>query len=70
MLMVMRDPNAETKRRDAMAMAAAPYLHPKLSAIDANLSGAAEKKTTTSIEVTFVHPRAEFADKDDDIHTR
>jgi hypothetical protein len=31
MLGVMRDPNADNKRRDAMAMAAAPYLHPKLS---------------------------------------
>jgi hypothetical protein len=28
---VMRDPNADDKRRDAMAIAAAPYLHPKLS---------------------------------------
>jgi hypothetical protein len=31
MLAVMRDPAADQKRRDAMAMAAAPYLHPKLS---------------------------------------
>jgi hypothetical protein len=35
MLDVMRDVAADQKRRDAMAMAAAPYLHPKLNAIDA-----------------------------------
>ena len=38
MLWVMRDPAADHKRRDAMAMAAAPYLHPRLSTIDATLS--------------------------------
>ena len=42
MLSVMRDTNADQKRRDAMTIAAAPYLHPKLSAIDAKLSGASE----------------------------
>jgi hypothetical protein len=35
MLSVMRDANADPKRRDAMAMAAAPYLHPKGSPIEA-----------------------------------
>jgi hypothetical protein len=35
MLSVMRNANAEPKRRDAMAMAAAPYLHPKLSTVEA-----------------------------------
>jgi hypothetical protein len=34
-LSVMRDANAESKRRDAMAVAAAPYLHPKLSSVEA-----------------------------------
>ena len=38
MLQVMRDPAADHKRRDAMATAAAPYLHPKLSSVDAKLS--------------------------------
>ena len=65
MLTVMRDPNADAKRRDTMAMAAAPYLHPKLSAIDAKLSGAAETpRKVTSIEVTFV--RASPAVDDDE----
>ena len=33
MLRVMRDPTVEPHRRDAMAKAAAPYLHPQLAAI-------------------------------------
>ena len=32
MLRIMRDPNAKATRRDEMAKAAAPYLHPRLSA--------------------------------------
>ncbi len=35
MLSVMRDPAADQKRRDTMAIAAAPYLHSKLSTVDA-----------------------------------
>ena len=35
MLTIMRDPAADHRRRGAMAMAAAPYLHPKVNAIDA-----------------------------------
>jgi len=34
MLSVLRDPKAEKGRRDDMAKAAAPYVHPKLSAIE------------------------------------
>lgn len=33
MLKVMRDRNAEGARRDDMAKAAAPYMHPRLNAI-------------------------------------
>jgi hypothetical protein len=33
MLLVMRDARADNKRRDAMAMAAAPFLHPRLNPI-------------------------------------
>ena len=33
MLGVMRDPAAEPSRRDEMAKTAAPYLHPRLSAV-------------------------------------
>jgi len=33
MLDVMRDPGADVQRRDDMAKAAAPYIHPRLQAI-------------------------------------
>jgi hypothetical protein len=58
MLSVMRDPAADHKRRDAMAMAAAPYLHPRRTAIDAKLSPAAAEAPPeeTSIRVEFVMP--------------
>jgi hypothetical protein len=34
MIRVMRDGDAPTERRDEMAKAAAPYVHPKLAAIE------------------------------------
>lgn len=33
MLRVMRDPSADHERRDKMAAAAAPYVHPRLNAV-------------------------------------
>jgi hypothetical protein len=64
MLTVMRDPNADAKRRDAMAMAAAPYLHPKLSAVEAkpNEPAAAE---VAGIRVEFVRPRPRHEDDEE-----
>jgi hypothetical protein len=58
MLAVMRDPATDHKRRDAMAMAAAPYLHARLSTIDAKLSPAAAEpsREKTSVVVEFVVP--------------
>jgi hypothetical protein len=60
MLEVMRDTTVDLKRRDAMAMAAAPYLHSRLNAID---GGPNERKTSevpdakdVGIQVTFVRP--------------
>jgi hypothetical protein len=35
MLRVMRDPEASAARRDAMAIAAAPFVHSKLAQVDA-----------------------------------
>jgi hypothetical protein len=61
---VMRDANADAKRRDAMAMAAAPYLHPKMSPVEAKpneLSGA----EVHGIRVTFVRPHPQPEDGDD-----
>src|ERR1039457_1745455 len=54
MLSVMRGANADQKRRDAMAIAAAPYLHPKLSSVDAKLSGAQSHREGLAVEVSFV----------------
>ena len=67
MLAVMRDASADRKRRDAMAMAAAPYLHPKFSSVDAKLSSASEKpEDVDRIEVTFVHAQPHGVDEDAD----
>jgi hypothetical protein len=63
MLAVMRDADADPRRCDAMAIAAAPYLHPKLSAIEPK----PEKPTGAEehgIRVVFVRPRPR--DKDDE----
>jgi hypothetical protein len=56
MLTVMRDPKADDKRRDAMAMAAAPYLHPKLSTIMPKPIADPDKPEFDMIEVEFVRP--------------
>jgi hypothetical protein len=61
MLSVMRDPAADLKRRDAMAMAAAPYLHPKLSAVEAKMSPAASTPPPEKLTIEFVYPSAEHA---------
>jgi hypothetical protein len=45
MLGVMRDPAADLARRDDMAKAAAPYVHPKLAAVEH--SGGLELTTQT-----------------------
>ena len=55
MLRVMRDRSADAKRRDAMATAAAPFLHAKLAAIEHSASQ--DNPNTTSIVVEFVHPK-------------
>lgn len=39
MLSVMRDENADRSERLDMAKAAAPYVHPRLSTVDAKLEG-------------------------------
>ena len=36
-LSVVRDPSVEPERRDRMAVAAAPYIHPRLAAIEAKV---------------------------------
>jgi hypothetical protein len=66
MLMIMRDPAAEHKRRDAMAMAAAPYLHPRLTAIDAKLNPAVPEQSPRKLLLEFVLPTRDHAREDQD----
>ena len=63
MLSVMRDTNADPKRRDAMAMAAAPYLHPKMSAVEPKPEQPAGAEDH-GIRVVFVRPRPRDEDGD------
>jgi hypothetical protein len=62
MLAVMRDPNADHKRRDAMAMAAARYLHPKLNSVESTMTVRGEEDEQAKIEVVFVPPKPQPAD--------
>jgi hypothetical protein len=64
MLSVMRDHTADSKRRDAMAMAAAPYLHPRLTAIDAKLSPADAQPSPQKLLLEFVLPTRDHARED------
>jgi len=54
MLSVMRDPEAKREERLDMAKAAAPYVHAKLSSIEANLTG--EIEAVTRIELVGILP--------------
>jgi hypothetical protein len=54
MLRVMRDPRPDYGRRDEMAKAVAPYIHPKLSAIE---HGSDDKKPV-QVRMTIQFVRA------------
>jgi len=64
MLSVMRDSAADSKRRDAMATAAAPYLHPRLTAIDAKLSPAASQPSPQKLLLEFILSTRDHARED------
>jgi len=64
MLSVMRDAAADCKRRDSMAMAAAPYLHPRLTAIDAKMSPDASDPSDRKLVLEFVLPTRDQARED------
>ena len=51
MLNVMRDETVDSKRRDSMAAAAAPYLHPKLSTATLNVKQASSLREMTTDEL-------------------
>jgi hypothetical protein len=65
MLSVMRDSKAEPKRRDAMAVSAAPYLHPRLSSVEAAKAEQPSPAEKYGIRVTFVRPPPHHADDED-----
>jgi hypothetical protein len=50
MLAVMRDPRASAKRRDEMAKAAAPYVHPRLAALTNSQGDGPAEITVTVID--------------------
>jgi hypothetical protein len=56
MLSVMRDASADVKRRDAMAATAAPFLHSKLSAVEAKPANDPNSLMIKQIEVRFLPP--------------
>ena len=64
MLQVVRDPDQPNERRDEMAKAAAPYVHPKLSAIDAkvhqDLSAKVQMVDTIDLSVLTPDQRDSF----------
>ena len=56
MIRVMRDPTTEPHRRDAMAKAAAPYLHPQLAAIHHRHTNADGTPIAPTINLTINPP--------------
>jgi hypothetical protein len=58
LLRLMRDPRVPIVRRLEAAKASAPFLHPKLSAIDAKLSSVSGNPSpeTDTIRIEFVLP--------------
>lgn len=56
MLGVMRDTNVAADRRDDMAKAAAPYVHPKLAAVEH--TGKDGGDIVTRVEIVIVDPKS------------
>lgn len=54
MLRVMRDPLADEKRRDAMATAAATYIHPKLSSVTGSFTHKHEPTELSDAELADI----------------
>jgi hypothetical protein len=58
MLGVMRDVAADTERRDDMAKACAPYLHPRLQAVEHSGKDGGDIGIVAKIERVIVKPNA------------
>jgi hypothetical protein len=50
MLQVLRDENVEPERRDEMAKAAAPYIHPRLSNVEAKIDVTGHEAALANLE--------------------
>ncbi len=57
MLRVMRDPNEDDERRDAMAKAALPYMHARLSTVDGQVSDQVSDNEGGTITFTWQPPQ-------------
>lgn len=64
MLAVIEDETAAQTRRDQMAIAAAPYVHPRLSAVQTNNTNVNHKGGDTGIINIFAVPRGAHISKD------
>ena len=62
MLAVPRDETADPERRDEMAKAAAPYIHPRLASIEASHRG--DKQNPLELRVTSAETRRAGAPTD------
>src|SRR5436309_13858666 len=58
MIRIMRNPTTEPHRADAMARAAAPYLHPQLAAIHHRHANADDSPIAPTINLTINSPAA------------
>ena len=56
MIRVMRDPTTEPHRRDAMAKAAAPYVHPTLAAVAHRHANADGTPIAPVVNLTVMQP--------------
>jgi hypothetical protein len=50
MLAVLHDPKADADRRDRMAVAAAPFVHPRLAVVDSTVRAKVEVSGTLSAD--------------------
>lgn len=58
MLEVMRDPTADKERRDRMAIAAAPYCHPRLQTMTVTGADGGALKTETKVDLSGLSTEA------------
>jgi len=54
MLAVVRDTSVEYRRRDAMAQASAPYIHPRLASTE--VKGDPDKPIEHKLKIEFIRP--------------